>query len=165
MAFDAFLKIEGIPGESTDDNHLDWIELHSFSHGLLQRASGSASSGGARTSQRCDHEDFVVVKDLDKASPKLALYCCNGTHIPEITLELCRATGEQQKYMEYVLRDVIVSSVRPTGNPGGEAALPQEEVAFNYAKIEWTYTELDHETGASKGNITAHWDQVKNTGG
>ena len=25
MAFDAFLKIDGIPGESTDDKHKDWI--------------------------------------------------------------------------------------------------------------------------------------------
>ena len=26
MAFDCFLKIEGVPGESTDDKHKDWIE-------------------------------------------------------------------------------------------------------------------------------------------
>jgi type VI protein secretion system component Hcp len=25
-AYDAFLKIDGIPGESTDDKHKDWIE-------------------------------------------------------------------------------------------------------------------------------------------
>ncbi|WP_353327541.1 type VI secretion system tube protein Hcp, partial [Chitiniphilus shinanonensis] len=27
MAFDAFIKIDGIPGESTDDKHKDWIEI------------------------------------------------------------------------------------------------------------------------------------------
>ena len=27
MAFDAFLKVDGIPGESTDDKHKDWIEI------------------------------------------------------------------------------------------------------------------------------------------
>jgi len=26
-AYDAFLKIDGIPGESTDDKHKDWIEI------------------------------------------------------------------------------------------------------------------------------------------
>jgi bacteriocin-like protein len=26
-AFDRFLKIDGIPGESTDDKHKDWIEI------------------------------------------------------------------------------------------------------------------------------------------
>jgi bacteriocin-like protein len=32
-AYDAFLKIDGIPGESTDDKHKDWIEILSFNHG------------------------------------------------------------------------------------------------------------------------------------
>jgi hypothetical protein len=29
-AFDSFLKIDGIPGESTDDKHKDWIEVISY---------------------------------------------------------------------------------------------------------------------------------------
>ena len=45
MAFDAFLKVDGIPGESTDDKHKDWIEVLSFNHGVSQPAGGS---GGAR---------------------------------------------------------------------------------------------------------------------
>ena len=28
MAFDAFLKIDGIPGESSDEKHADWIEIN-----------------------------------------------------------------------------------------------------------------------------------------
>ena len=31
-AYDAFLKIDGIAGESTDDKHKDWIEILSFNH-------------------------------------------------------------------------------------------------------------------------------------
>ena len=31
MAFDAFIKLDGIPGESSDDKHKDWIEILSFS--------------------------------------------------------------------------------------------------------------------------------------
>ena len=33
---DAFIKIEGCPGESTDDKHRDWIELVSYSHNKEQ---------------------------------------------------------------------------------------------------------------------------------
>ena len=29
MAFDAFIKIDGIPGESTDEKHKEWIEVGS----------------------------------------------------------------------------------------------------------------------------------------
>jgi type VI secretion system secreted protein Hcp len=165
MAFDCFLNIDGVPGESTDDKHADWIELLSFSHGVSQMSSGAASSGGGRSAERCDHQDFSVVKTLDKASPKLALYCCNGTHIKEVTVELCRAGGDKQKYMEYKMSDVIVTSARPGGSAGSGEALPLEEVTFNYGKIDWTYTETDHKTGQPKGDVATNWDLTVNKGG
>ena len=166
MAFDCFLQIEGIPGESTDDKHKDWIEVLSYSHGLSQRSSGNVSTGGGRSAERCDHEDFTVVKALDKASPKLALYCCNGSHIPKITVQLCRAAGDKQKYMEYIMTDVIVSSVWPGGSAENkETGLPLEQATFNYGKMEWVYTETDHKTGKPKGDVKAHWDLAANKGG
>lgn len=165
MAFDCFLKIDGVPGESTDDKHKDWIELLSFSHGLSQTGSGAASSGGGRSAERCDHQDFSVVKTVDKASPKLALFCCNGTHIASIKVELCRAAGDKQKYMGYDLSEVIVSSVRLGGSSQGGEALPLEEISFNYGKIEWIYTETDHKTGKPKGDVKTHWDLTINKGG
>lgn len=165
MAFDAFLKIDGVPGESTDSKHKDWIEILSFSHGVSQLSSGSQSSGGARSAERCNHADMSLVKTLDKASPKLNLFCCNGTHIKEIKLQLCRATGDKQQYMEFKLEDSIVSSVRPGGSSQGGESLPLEEVSFNYGKITWTYTETDHQTGKPKGDVATWWSTVENKGG
>ena len=165
MAFDSFLKIDVIPGESTDDKHKDWIEVLSYSCGVSQPASGSASTAGGRSAERCNHNDFSVVKALDKASAKLFLACCNGTHIKEIKLELCRAAGDKQKYMEYKMEDVIVSGVRPGGSAHSGEALPLEEVSFNFAKIEWTYTATDHKTGKAAGDVKGHWDLVANKGG
>jgi type VI secretion system secreted protein Hcp len=165
MAFDSFLKIDVIPGESTDDKHKDWIEVLSFSHGVSQPASGSSSTAGGRSAERCDHQDFSIVKTLDKASPKLALFCCNGQHIKEVKVELCRASGDKQKYMEYKLSDVIVSNVRPGGSAQGSETLPVEEVSFNYGKIEWIYTATDHKTGKAAGDVKAHWDLTANKGG
>ncbi|MBU0718918.1 MAG: type VI secretion system tube protein Hcp [Planctomycetes bacterium] len=165
MAFDCFLKISTIPGESKDDKHKDWIEVLSYSHGVSQPGSGSVSSGGARSAERCNHQDFSVVKTLDKASAKLALACCNGEHINEVKVVLCRATGDKTKYMEYKMSDVIVSSVRPGGSAQGGETLPLEEVSFNYGKMEWSYTETDHATGKPKGDVKAHWDLKTNKGG
>lgn len=164
MAFDAFLKVKDIPGESTDDKHKDWIEILGYRHGLEQPTSGSVSSGGSRTAERVDHDNFVVSKTLDKATPKLALACCNGTHIGEVTLALCRAGGDKQKYMEYKMSDVIVQSLHPSGSADGEDKLPMEEVGFTYGKIEWTYTETDHATGKPKGDIKGSWDLHANKG-
>jgi len=165
MGFDAFLKVSTIPGESTDSAHTEWIEVLQLNHGVYQPSTGSVSSGGARTAERSDHEHFSIVKSLDKASPKLFLSCCKGDHIPEITIELCRNTGNKQKYMEYKMTDIIISSVRPTGTSKGTETLPLEEVKFSYGKLELTYTQTDHQTGAAKGEVKAYWDLVGNTGG
>jgi type VI secretion system secreted protein Hcp len=165
MAFDCFLKIDGIPGESTDDKHKDWIEVLSFKHGVSQSAGGTRSTAAGSTGAGCSHGEFSITKTLDKASPKLALYCCNATNIKEVTIELCRAVGDKQKYMEYKLSNVIVSSVRPEGSPQSGGGLPVEEVSFNYGKIEWIYTETDHRTGKPKGDVKTHWDKSTNKGG
>jgi len=164
MAFDAFLNIATIPGESTDAKHKGWIEILSYSMGVSQPSAGSRSSGGAITGQRCDHADFSVVKTLDKASPKLFFACCKGEHITTVKLELSRATGDKQKYMEYNMFDVLVSCVRPGGSAQGGEALPLEEVGFNYGKIEMVYTETDHATGKTKGAIKHFWSPVENMG-
>jgi type VI secretion system secreted protein Hcp len=163
MAFDCFLKIDGVPGESTDDKHKQWIEILSYSHGVSQMAAGSRSTGGAASGGRCDHQDFSITKAMDKASPPLNATCCDGKHIKKIILDLCRATGDKQEYMKYTLEDVIVSSVSVGASSGGD--LPIESVTFNYGKINWVYTETDHETGKKKGEVKKWWDLVKNIGG
>jgi type VI secretion system secreted protein Hcp len=162
MAGDCFLKIDGIPGESTDDKHKDWIEVMSYSSGVSQMGSGDRSTGGAATGGRCDHQDFSIVKALDKASPTLDSKCCDGSHIKKVAFELCLATGNKEKYMEYIMEDVIVSSVSVGGGGGG---LPTESVTFNYGKITWNYIQTDHQTGEVKGNVEKYWSLIQNKGG
>lgn len=162
MAFDAFLKIAEIPGESTDDAHADWIEVLSYSMGVSQTASGSASSGGGASAERADFQDFSIVKALDKASPKIFLACANGTHISEVVLELCRAGGDKLLYMEYKLTDCMVTSYRPGGSAQGGETLPMEEVSFNYGKIELTYTQQQLTGGGGGGKIATGWNLVTN---
>lgn len=164
--FDAFLKIATIPGESTDSKHTDWIEVLSFSWGVNQGHGGAArSTGGAGAGGRAEHQDFRITKYLDKASPKLFLSCSNGEHISEVTLALHRATGDKQKYMEYKMSDVLVSSLTPAGSSKSADEIPLEEISFNYGKIELTYTATDHKTGKAAGDVKANWSLVENKGG
>ena len=163
-AIDMFLKIEGVPGESSVEDRQDWIEVLSYSHGVSQTASGAASTGGTRSAGRCEHQDFSIAKTLDKASPKLALLCSNGQLIDEVILVLCDAEGDKNQYMEYTMTDVIISSVSVVGSAGTEL-LPVEEVTFNYGKIQWCYTEYDSTSGKAKGDVETFWDVGTNEGG
>ncbi|MGH9901236.1 MAG: Hcp family type VI secretion system effector [Pyrinomonadaceae bacterium] len=161
MATDMFLKVDGIDGESTDDKHKKEIEVLSYSWGISQQKSASASSHGSLSSQRADFADFSVVKALDIASAKLALACADGTHLKNIRLEICRAGGDKQPFMEYKFTDVIITSFRPGGSGHGES-IPLEEVSFAYGKAEWAYTQTKVEGGKGAGKVPGGWDLKAN---
>jgi len=158
MAFDAFLKIDGIPGESTDDKHKDWIEILSYNFGMNQPSSATASSAGGASTERVNVHDLTIVKHIDKASPKLYELCCSGKHIANVTVELCRAGGDKVKYMEVKLEQVIISSAQPGGSAQGPDALPSETISFNFGKAKWTYTQQKRADGSGGGNVTAKYD-------
>jgi type VI secretion system secreted protein Hcp len=160
MAFDAFVQIDGIPGESTDAKHQDWIEILSFSHGVSQPVSVASATKG-RTAERVNIEDFSIVKVLDKSSPLLALACCDGRHIGKVVIELCEATRQKHPYMKYTLENVVISSVRPGGSSQGSDAKPLEEVTFNFGKVRWEYMELNSD-GTPGGTTPTGWNLETN---
>ncbi len=162
MAFDTFIKIDGIPGESTDDKHKDWIEVLSYNHGVSQPVSATASSSGGGTAERSEHQDFSIVKLMDKASPKLYELCASGKHIKDVTVELCRAGGDKLKYMEIKMEQVVISHVAPGGASQTGDGFPTESVAFNFGKIKLTYTQQKRADGSGGGNVTGGWDLTAN---
>ncbi len=162
MAFDSFIKIDGIPGESTDEKHKEWIEIISYDHHIEQPASSTASSVGGATAERVNHGTFNIVHQLDKATPKLLEACCTGKHIKEVTIEFCRAGGDKVKYMEIKLEQVLISSLVESGSTTGASGFPTETVALSYGKIKWTYTQQKREDGSAGGNVSAGWDLTAN---
>lgn len=160
MSFDGFIRIDGIDGESSDDQHKGWIEVVYFETNLKQKTSSTASSVGGASSERVDFSDFIFIKQLDKASPKLALACAAGTHINEIDLELCRAGTDKLNYMTYKLKNCIISKVSTSG--GGGADFPAELLKIDFGSIEWCYVLQKRKGGGSAGNIAAGWDLEKN---
>ncbi|NQU75740.1 MAG: type VI secretion system tube protein Hcp [Planctomycetes bacterium] len=163
MAFDCFLKIDGIKGDSGDSAHKEWIELESFNHKISQPVGGAMSAQGAHAGGRADHGDFSVTKRLDSATPNLELHCCNAKPIPNITIELCRAMGDKTVFMIYKFKENMVSSVQQHGSTVGEDPIPLEQVTFRYGTISWEYTPTDP-TGGGKtgGTIQAGWSTLEN---
>ena len=158
IAFDAFLKIDGVPGESTDDRHKEWIEILSYRQEVSQPASATASSVGGASAERVNFGAFSISKLVDKATPKLFEACCTGKHIKEVIIEVCRAGGDKQKYLEIRLEQVIVSNYVQSG--GGD--FPHEGVSFSAGKYRMTYSQQKREGGGVGGNVGGGWDLTQN---
>jgi len=138
MAFDAFLKIEGIEGESSDKTHPREIEIQSFSWGVTN--TGSAGSGGGGGAGKAVSQDFHFTTLLSKASPSLMLAGATGRHSQLATLTCRKAGGSgQAEFLKIKLIDVLVSSYDTGGVTGGDAAVPTDQFSLNFAKIDFLY--------------------------
>ncbi|RMT48145.1 hypothetical protein ALP14_200117 [Pseudomonas amygdali pv. myricae] len=162
MAFDAYLKIDGIPGEALDAQFKDWIEMENFDIGASQSASATASSAGGATSGRARMSDLFFRKTVDKATPKLHEACCSGKHFKEVTIAVNRAGTDKLKYLEIVLEEVIISSVSLNGNGDVEGGFPTETVRLNYGRIKMTYTQQKRADGQGGGQVVGGWDGIAN---
>jgi len=141
MAFDAFLKIDGIPGESQDAKHKGEIDVLSFQWGVAQSTTGGRSSG--RPTGRADVQDFTIMKFLDKASPLLFAAACHGDHISSAIFTLRKAGESPIDFYKVTLSDIVITNVSPNGTAGGEVTTPIEEVSFNSSRVEITFTPQD----------------------
>jgi len=162
MAIDAFLKIEGIPGESLDAQFKDWIEMDDFDVGASQSASATATSSGGASTGRGKMSDLYFRKAVDKATPKLHEACLAGKHFKEVTIALNRSGDDKLKYLEIKLEEVIISSVSLNGNGNLENGFPSETVRLNYARIRMIYTLQRREDGMGGGQVAGGWDGVAN---
>jgi type VI secretion system secreted protein Hcp len=167
MAFDAYIQIDGIPGEALDEKHKDWIEVLGYQYGATQATSATASSSGGASSERVALSDFTIRKPVDKASAKLFEACCKGTHISKLKLNVNRAGGDKVTYLVIDMEEVVVSSVNfVAGGSQGEdkevSDLPTEEIKFNFARIKTTYTQQNRTDGQGGGNVVGGWDRTAN---
>jgi type VI secretion system secreted protein Hcp len=137
MAFDAFLKIDGIEGESTDKSHPGEIEVESFSWGVEN--TGSASSGGGGGAGKAVPQDFHFTAGLSKASPSLMLACATGRHSQLATLTCRKSGGDHFEFLKIKLEDVLISSYQ-TGGSENDGDVPTDQFSLNFVKIDFLYS-------------------------
>src|SRR4029450_9835094 len=154
-AFDYFLRVDGIQGESADAKHKGEIEVLSWSWGETQ-ATGSPSSGGG--AGKVEMSDLTVVTHVSKASPRLLLACATGKHIKSAVLTGRKAGKGQAEFLTFSLSDVLVSGYQ-TG--GATAEAPLDSISLNFSKIEMTYREQTAKGGLGPP-IRVGWDRKTN---
>ena len=153
MAFDSFIKFDGIDGEATEDKHKKWIPVDSFHWGVSHQVD---MVGSAHSSGKASIESFSFTKLTDTSSPKLALACCTGEHIKSAVIEFSQSTGDRLVWMSYKFTDVMVSGFNISGAPSG-VDRPQESVSISFSKWEQKYQPTDS-GGKLGGAVPAGYD-------
>jgi len=155
MAFDAFLKIDGIKGESNDSKHKDEIEIESFSWGATQ--TGTFAGGGGAGAGKVQFQDIHFTTNVSKASPQLFLRCATGEHLKLATITLRKSSegGSGVEFYKLTLSDVLVSSYQSGGSSG--SSVPVDQFSLNFTKVEYAYTQQDA-TGKPGDTSSAGWD-------
>lgn len=155
MAFDAFIELEGVKGESTRKGFEGQIELLSFSFGASNPTTiGSGGGGGAG---KVSISAFNFNKWSDAASPPMFQACCQGKHFPKAKVTLHKAGGDEAvDYLVYEFEKCYIENISWSGSSGGDDR-PMESVAMAFGKVTVTYTPQT-ETGAKGSPVVASWD-------
>jgi type VI protein secretion system component Hcp len=115
-----FLFIPGVPGESIDARHRNWIDLQSMQIGVANRACTS----------------MTVSKSLDVSSPVLSAAALTGGAYPNVTLDVTTEGENPRTFLTYVLANatVVSTSVATSGT------FVTESVTLSPTTVTMTYT-------------------------
>jgi type VI secretion system secreted protein Hcp len=156
----AFVKLGDIKGQATDAGHKDWIIIESMS-APIHRSIPANARDQQRTQGSTALGDVVLVRELDKSSTKIQEACANGTFFPDVQIDLCATVGNNQEpYLQYKLKNVIITSYSFHGNASG-SPLPSEELTLGYTEIEWNYIVLNPDTGKKEGNVPGKYNPAQ----
>jgi type VI secretion system secreted protein Hcp len=145
---DIFLKLDGISGESTDEDHKGEIDVEAFTFNA-KRASGKVRFSPLR-----------VIKVYDASSPKLMQAAASGRHIRSGTLTF-RRSGDPNgvEFLTYKLSDLTVTSYQEGGANADDRTLGslEDEVGLTPAKVQVTEKTVDA-SGKSGPAVSASFD-------
>lgn len=155
MTDSIFVQFDGIDGSSIADKHDKWCEIMSMGHGHASPGQVTSTGLGAG---RVSMQEYSFVKELDKASTKLQLYCADGTHIPKVTIHVVKQGGDMLNFVEIILSDCLVSSYSASYSGGG---IPSENVSVLFKKVEYKYFGQGND-GKTKPDGQWGWDVAIN---
>jgi type VI secretion system secreted protein Hcp len=156
-AVEYFLKLDGIPGESQDDEHKEEIEVLSWCWSETSTAPAVVVGGGGGAG-KLTMQDVGFVIPVSRASPKLFLACASGTHISQAILTCRRADGDRREFLKYTFSDVLVLSFEINGSASDFGITNQ--ISLNFKRIEKEYTR-QKEDGTLE-SVRAGWDLDRN---
>ena len=100
--------------------------------------------------------DLVLVKELDRASPRLALAAAQGSLLRDARIEWVRLAPTKVMLARLDLRQVVVRRLSSAGTTIG--ARPLERVSLGFGHVRFAVVELDVVRGVPRFQHTMEWD-------
>ena len=109
-----------IPGDVTETNHPQWIELNSLQWGVGRSISMATGSGADQSPSVPQFSEVVVTKDTDSSSYQLLQQAYQGTGVTAV-IDFVRAdsSGNTVVYLEFTLTNCMISGY--SCSSGGDA--------------------------------------------
>ncbi len=188
---DYFLKIDGLPGESSDVQHKNEFEIKDFSFGIENPTTIGSATGGAGAG-KVKFNEFTIKKTTDKASPIFFRNCAAGAHYKSVVLTARKAGGDPKNagkdFLKLTLSDVLTSRyenaaqrtppgsvvvisppvdtvggpIGGLGNSGPGDGTPEDGISFRYAKIQESVNATQIPVPPTAGGMLA-FDPATNT--
>ncbi len=159
-----FLQIDGIPGESTNALHMNWIDIGGFN--WKEAMASILSTSGGRAPAKINLTDFFFETLTNKASPMLFLACATGKYIPNAVLDVCTPFGSETVsplvFLRFNFTQVTITSYGIAGSTPMDRSADQFSIAFS--KLTMTYWQID-EVGNVVAVITVYYDLIAGRGG
>ena len=146
MPMPTHMTLEGenqgeIQGSCDMEGREDSILVYKVEHDIhIPRDPQSGQPSGKRV-----HGPFTIVKEYDKASPKLYQALATGERMKNVTIKYYRIdrTGVEEHYFSHIFETAIIVKMRAyyplTFIDESEPYRHMEEVSFTYDKVKWTW--------------------------
>jgi type VI secretion system secreted protein Hcp len=125
----AFLQIPGIPGESVEARHQNWIDLQSVVQSFRQTRGPSLCS-------------ITLTKYLDSATPLLWSAAVNGTPLNNVVIEFVKAGGNPLRYYVINLNNALITDISSSPQTVGE------QLTLSGSSVTLTYYPQDNKGAA-----------------
>ena len=148
-----YVKIDGINGDATHQEHKKWLDVDSLQWGVGRAIMTPTGSAMNREASEPSVSEVTVTKTMDSSSSLLFQEACAGSAGKKVTIDLVTTGNPGDIYMQYTLHNALVSGYSVSS--GGER--PAESVSLNFTKIEMVYKTFD-EKHKMTGQFPASYD-------
>jgi type VI secretion system Hcp family effector len=141
--YSAWMEVPGVPGDSTDTGHVNWINVNGF------EIAGTLSKVGG----------FSIRKEADRSSPHLFQFSASGEVKPTVTIDFRKPSAGSSgiEYLRLELSDVVFTGYSTISLEN--AAVPTETVSLKFEKIIYIYQD------GADAEDAFHYDNATSSGG